>query len=125
MLVLVINSGSSSLKAQLMETETGEVFAKTYCQRIGLDKAFMDYKTTEKRVIEKDMKNHKEAFQLVLDTLMDKDIGVIKSLDEIVAIGHRMVNFGDKYNKSCSRKALRQKSYRRKSWNFIFKSVGK
>lgn len=100
MKVLVINSGSSSLKAQLMETTTGEVFAKTYCQRIGLDKSFMDYKTTQKHVINHDMPTHKEAFQLVLDTLMDKQLGVISSLDEIKAIGHRMVNFGDKYNKS-------------------------
>lgn len=100
MLVLVINSGSSSLKAQLMETESGEIFAKAYCERIGLDKSFTTFKAKEKTVIEKDMKNHKEAFQIVLDALMDKNIGVIKSLDEIVAIGHRMVNFGDKYNRS-------------------------
>ena len=100
MKVLVINSGSSSLKAQLMETSTGEVLAKTYCQKIGLNGSFMDYKTTEKRVIEKDMPTHKEAFQLVLDSMLDREIGVISSLDEVKAIGHRMVNFGDKYNKS-------------------------
>ena len=52
MKVLVINSGSSSVKAQLMETETGEVLAKAYCQRIGLDKAFMEYKNPEKHTIE-------------------------------------------------------------------------
>ncbi len=100
MKVLVINSGSSSLKAQLMETDNGKVLAKAYCQRIGLDKSFMEYKTSEKHVIEHDMPSHKQAFQLVLDTLTDKKIGVISSLDEIKAIGHRMVNFGEKYNKS-------------------------
>lgn len=100
MKVLVINSGSSSVKAQLMETETGEVLAKAYCQRIGLDKSFMTYTTKEKTNIEHDMPTHKEAFQLVFDTFTDKNIGVISSLEEIKAIGHRTVNFGEKYNKS-------------------------
>lgn len=100
MKVLVINSGSSSLKAQLMETENGKVLAKAYCQRIGLDKAFMDFKTDEKRVINADMPTHKEAFQVFLNALTDKKIGVISNLSEIKAIGHRLVNFGEKYNKS-------------------------
>lgn len=100
MKVLVINSGSSSLKAQLMETDNGKVLAKAYCQRIGLDKAFMDFKTDEKRVINADMPTHKEAFQVFLNALTDKKIGVISNLSEIKAIGHRLVNFGEKYNKS-------------------------
>ena len=100
MKVLVINSGSSSLKAQLMETENGKVLAKAFCQRIGLDKAFMDFKTDEKRVINADMPTHKEAFQVFLNALTDKKIGVISNLSEIKAIGHRLVNFGEKYNKS-------------------------
>ena len=100
MKVLVINSGSSSVKAQLMETETGEVLAKAYCQRIGLDKAFMEYKNPEKCVIEAEMPTHREAFELFLNTLTSKDKGVISSLDEIKAVGHRCVNFGEKYNKS-------------------------
>lgn len=100
MKVLVINSGSSSLKAQLMETGNGKVLAKAYCQRIGLDKAFMDFKTDEKCVINADMPTHKEAFQVFLNALTDKEIGVISNLSEIKAIGHRLVNFGEKYNKS-------------------------
>lgn len=100
MKVLVVNSGSSSLKAQLMETDSGEVLAKAYCQRIGLDKSFMEYKTNEKFVIDFDMPNHKVAFKLFLDTLTSSDKGVIKSLNEIKAIGHRIVNLGEKYNKS-------------------------
>lgn len=100
MKVLVINSGSSSLKAQLMETDNGKVLAKAYCQRIGLDKAFMDFKTDEKRVINADMPTHKEAFQVFLNALTDKKIGVISNLSKIKAIGHRLVNFGEKYNKS-------------------------
>lgn len=100
MKVLVINSGSSSVKAQLMETSTGEVLAKAYCQRVGLDKSFMDYKTDKKYVIEQDMPTHREAFQLFLSTLVSKELGVISSLDEIRAVGHRTVNFGENYNKS-------------------------
>ncbi len=100
MKVLVVNSGSSSLKAQLMETDNGKVLAKAYCQRIGLDKSFMEYKTNEKVIINFDMPNHKVAFKLFLDTLISKDKGVIKDLNEIKAIGHRVVNFGEKYNKS-------------------------
>ncbi len=100
MKVLVVNSGSSSLKAQLMETDSGKVLAKAYCQRIGLDKSFMEYKTNEKFVIDFDMPNHKVAFKLFLDTLTSNDKGVIKSLNEIKAIGHRIVNLGEKYNKS-------------------------
>ncbi|MCQ2556287.1 MAG: acetate kinase, partial [Clostridia bacterium] len=74
MKVLVVNAGSSSLKAQLMETSSGEVFAKAYCQRIGLDGAFMEYKTSAKQVIVHEMPTNKEAFQLVLDSMMDKEI---------------------------------------------------
>lgn len=100
MKVLVVNAGSSSLKAQLMETETGEVFAKAYCQRIGINGSFMEYKSTSKQVVEADMPSHKEAFQLFLNYLTSKETGVIESLDEIKAIGHRVVNLGEKYNKS-------------------------
>ncbi len=101
MKVLVVNSGSSSLKAQVIDTDTKESFANAYCERIGLGESFMTYKKGgEKHIINHDMPNHKEAFQLVLDTLVSKDLGVISSLDEIGAVGHRLVNFGDKYNKS-------------------------
>ncbi len=100
MKVLVVNSGSSSLKAQLVETDNGKVIAKVYCERIGLSGSFMEYKTDEKHKIEHAMPTHKEAFQLFFDTLLDHKIGVVKSLTEIKAIGHRLVNFGEKYNKT-------------------------
>lgn len=101
MKVLVVNAGSSSLKAQLMETENGEVFANAYCERVGLDGAFMTYKWEGKKVVlNAPMPTHKQAFQLFFDTLTGKEYGVIKSLDEIKAIGHRVVNFGEKYGKS-------------------------
>ena len=101
MKVLVVNAGSSSLKAQLMETETGDVFASAYCERVGINDSFMTYKWNgEKVVINQDMANHKEAFQLFLNTLTTGNTAVISSLEEIKAIGHRVVNLGEKYNKS-------------------------
>ena len=78
MKVLVVNAGSSSLKAQLMETETGEVFAKAYCQRIGINGSFMEYKNPEKIKVEADMPTHKEAFQLFLNYLTSKETGAEK-----------------------------------------------
>ena len=101
MKVLVVNAGSSSLKAQLMETETAEVFANAYCERVGINGSFMTYKWNDQKVvITQDMHNHTEAFQLFLNTLTTGDTAVISNLDEIKAIGHRVVNLGEKYNKS-------------------------
>jgi len=101
MKVLVINSGSSSVKAQLIETENGQVFASAYCERVGISGSFMTYKKNgEKHVITQDMPTHREAFVLFLNTLTSAELGVISSLDEIKAVGHRTVNFGEKYNKS-------------------------
>ena len=90
MIVLVINSGSSSLRAQLINTDNDESLANAYCERIGIGGSFMTYKHPDKVRITKELATHKDAFQLVLDTFMDKEIGVIKGLDEIKAIGHRL-----------------------------------
>ncbi len=101
MKVLVVNAGSSSLKALVMETEDGKVFASAYCERVGIDGSFMTYKKNgEKTVVNHDMPTHKEAFQLFLDYITTGESAVISSLDEIKAIGHRVVNLGEKYNKS-------------------------
>ena len=101
MKVLVINAGSSSLKAQFMDTESAKVYCNINCQRVGVGNSFITYKVNgQKSDIPCEMNNHTEAFQAVLDTMLDKKIGVISSLDEIKAIGHRMVNFGEKYNHS-------------------------
>lgn len=101
MKVLVVNAGSSSLKAQLMETENGKAMASAYCERVGINGSFMTYKKNgEKLVVTQDMPSHKEAFQLFLNYLTSAETGVISSLDEIKAIGHRIVNLGEKYNKS-------------------------
>ena len=101
MKVLVVNAGSSSLKAQLMETETGDVFASAYCERVGIAGSFMTYKKNgEKVVVNQDMANHTEAFKLFLNHLTTGATAVISNLDEIKAVGHRVVNLGEKYNKS-------------------------
>ncbi len=99
MKVLVINAGSSSLKYQLIDMETEKAIAKGGCERIGLEKSFLKFKFDGKDiVIEKDMPDHKTAIELVLNTLIDKKYGAIKSMEEIDAVGHRVVHSGEDYN---------------------------
>lgn len=101
MKVLVINCGSSSLKYQLIDSETEEVLAKGLCERIGLDGRLVYQKAGgEKEITEAAMPTHKEAIQMVLDALMNDKTGAIKSLSEIDAIGHRVVHGGEKF--ACS-----------------------
>ena len=99
--VLVINCGSSSLKFQLINSESEAVLAKGLCERIGID-GRLTYRPAggEKNVSEKAMPTHTEAIQFVIDALTDADTGVVKSLDEIGAVGHRVVHGGEKFAKS-------------------------
>lgn len=99
--VLVINAGSSSLKYQLMNPETGDVSAKGLCERIGID-GRLTHKVGDNKVV-KDiaMPSHSEAIQAVLSILVDPVDGVIKSTDEIDAVGHRVVHGGEKFADSC------------------------
>ena len=99
--VLVINCGSSSLKFQLINSESEAVLAKGLCERIGID-GRLTYQPAggEKNVSEKAMPTHTEAIQFVIDALTDADTGVVKSLDEIGAVGHRVVHGGEKIAKS-------------------------
>ena len=99
--VLVINCGSSSLKFQLISSESEAVLAKGLCERIGID-GRLTYQPAggEKNVSEKAMPTHTEAIQFVIDALTDADTGVVKSLDEIGAVGHRVVHGGEKFAKS-------------------------
>ena len=101
MKVLVINCGSSSLKYQLIQTETEAVLAKGLCERIGID-GRLTHSADQKGKIEKevDMPNHTVAVQLVLEHLVDKEYGILSSLDEITAVGHRVVHGGEKFAKS-------------------------
>lgn len=100
MKILVVNCGSSSLKFQLIDSETEEVAASGLCERIGLDGALIYKVNGDKIKQEIDLPDHEVAIKKVLDTLMDKEIGVLTSLDEIGAIGHRMVHGGEKFSSS-------------------------
>ena len=99
--ILVINCGSSSLKFQVIETESEELLAKGLCERIGIDGA-LTYENvkagTGKKNTTPEIPNHKVGIQLVLDALTDPENGVIKSLDEISAIGHRVVHGGESFS---------------------------
>ena len=102
MKILVINCGSSSLKYQLINMETEEVLTKGLVERIGIDGSILTQKTPgkDKYVVEQAMEDHKAAIGLVLKALIDEAFGVIKSMDEISAVGHRVVHGGEKYAQS-------------------------
>ena len=102
MKIFVINAGSSSLKYQLIDMTTEEVMAKGLCERIGIDGSKLTHTPAgkDKVEIENPMPNHTVAIQMVLDALCDKDHGVISSLSEISAVGHRVVHGGEMF--SCS-----------------------
>lgn len=101
MKVLVINCGSSSLKYQLIDSETEKVLAVGLCERIGIDGRLNHTPAGgEKVVINKDMPDHEVAIRMVLDALVDADHGVIRDLKEIDAIGHRLVHGGEKFTSS-------------------------
>ena len=99
--VLVVNCGSSSLKFQLINSDTEEVAAKGLCERIGIDGRLV-YQPTggEKEITEAAMPTHTEAIQMVLDALVNEKTGVLKSLDEVEAIGHRVLHGGSKITES-------------------------
>ena len=101
--VLVINCGSSSLKYQLINSESETVLAKGLCERIGIDgSAITHQKAGENKVkTEVPMANHTDAVNFVIAKLTDTEVGVIKSLDEIDAVGHRMVHGGEEFAGSC------------------------
>ncbi len=101
MKVLVINSGSSSLKYQLIDMETEAVIAKGNCERIGIDGSKLVHKAKgNETVIEQDMPDHNVAVKLVLSALTDEQIGVISSMEEIDAVGHRAVASGEVFTKT-------------------------
>ena len=98
MKILVLNSGSSSLKYQLIEMETEQVLAKGNFERIGQSNSFLTHKVGDrKHKFERPVSNHEKAIKFVLTRLESKQYGVIKSVDEIDAIGHRIVHGGEKY----------------------------
>ncbi len=102
MKILVINCGSSSLKYQLIDMADESVLAKGLVERIGIEGSVLTHKPAgkDKAVIQQPMNDHKDAIKLVLDALVDPVHGVIKSMSEVSAVGHRVVHGGEKYAKS-------------------------
>ncbi len=101
MKVLVVNCGSSSLKYQVIDSDTEQVLAKGLCERIGID-GVITYQPAggEKIKVESPMPAHREAISLVLKYLTDPEVGILKSVDEIDAVGHRLVHGGEKFTHS-------------------------
>lgn len=102
MKILVINAGSSSLKYQLIDMDTKIVMAKGLCDRIGIDGSKLEYKPMDGDKISTlvEMNDHSDAIKLVLDALVNPETGVIKSMDEIGAVGHRVVHGGENFSES-------------------------
>ena len=102
MKVLVINCGSSSLKYQLIDMETESVLAKGLCERIGIDGSRLKHTPAGKDtvVLEEVMPDHNKAVQMVLDALTDSEYGVISNMQEIGAVGHRVVHGGEAFSGS-------------------------
>lgn len=102
MKILVINAGSSSLKYQLIDMDTEQMLAKGNCERIGMKDGKFGHKTADGREKKAtvDMPDHTAAFELVTKALLDKEVGVISSLKEISAVGHRVAQGGAIFNKS-------------------------
>ncbi len=102
MKILVINAGSSSLKYQLYDMTKETVMAKGLVERIGIEGSQLTHRVEgrDKYVVQQEMPDHKIATQLVLNALTDKEVGVLKDISEIDAVGHRIVHGGEKYTKS-------------------------
>ncbi len=102
MKVLIINCGSSSLKYQLIDSETEEVLAKGLCERIGIEGGMLTHSPAGKKKVERqvEMPDHVKAVELVLESLTDKENGVISSLKDIDAVGHRLVHGGESFSEA-------------------------
>ena len=101
MKILVLNSGSSSLKYQVIDMETENMIAKGYFERIGQPNSFLTHKVYgRKHTFQREANNHEEAISFVLERLTNDHYGVIKNLDELSAIGHRVVHGGEKFSNS-------------------------
>ena len=100
--VLVINCGSSSLKFQLIDSDSEKVLAKGICERIGIKGSVITYQPTggEKEVSNIDMPTHHEAIDAVIKALTNKETGVIDDMSEVKAVGHRVVHGGEYFSKA-------------------------
>ncbi|MEG1363032.1 MAG: acetate kinase [Clostridia bacterium] len=103
MKILVLNCGSTTIKYQLIDMEKMDVIAKGKCDKVGIDGSVIEYKNVEKKIEENRsiaMPTHKEACEAIFDILTDKNIGVVTSLNEINAVGHRAVHGGEKFKEA-------------------------
>ena len=101
MYVLVINAGSSSLKYQIIDSETEELVTRGLCEKVGYSDAFVQHwNKNDKRVFEEPMEDHLVAVKMVLDVLVQDPDSGIESLDQIGAVGHRIVHGGEKFSES-------------------------
>lgn len=101
MKVLVINAGSSSLKYQVVDMTTETMLCKGLVERIGFNNSLLEHKLGEKSLkIQKDLDNHTQALKMVIEALTDKEYGVVKSINEIKAVGHRVLHSGEDFNSS-------------------------
>ncbi|HBJ80360.1 acetate kinase [Pseudothermotoga sp.] len=101
MKILVVNCGSSSVKYQFIDMKGEKVLCKGLAERVGIEGSRLVHKVNEdKHVIEKPMKDHEEALKLILETLLDREIGVIRNLSEISAVGHRVVHGAERFASS-------------------------
>ena len=102
MKILVLNCGSSSLKYQLIDSDTEKVLAKGLCERIGIEGSQLKHEPGDKAkvVFTENMKDHTDAVKMVIDALLDENHGVLKSISEIGAIGHRVVHAGEEFSGS-------------------------
>ncbi len=102
MKILVLNSGSSSIKYQLFNMENEKVLTKGVVERIGIDNSFLEFENhdSDERIIESEIPDHSTGIKLVVDTLLDDKFGVLNSMDEITAVGHRVVHGGEKFANS-------------------------
>lgn len=99
--ILVVNCGSSSVKYQFIDMKGEKVLCKGLAERVGIEGSRLVHKVNEdKHVIEKPMKDHEEALKLILETLLDREIGVIRNLSEISAVGHRVVHGAERFASS-------------------------
>lgn len=102
MKILVVNSGSSSIKFRLVESSSGEAIASGLLERIGLEQGRMEYRVRdgEKHIVEKPVPSHRTGLEMLLEMLVDPEAGVLSSLGEIGAVGHRVVHGGEKFTDS-------------------------
>ena len=101
MKILVINAGSSSLKYQLIDTEENRMLAKGLCERVGTKESYLKHGADkEERIFTQYMADHEDALSMVFDALIHSERSTITSIDQIDAIGHRIVHGGDYFDKS-------------------------